>query len=433
MNGTVTVNGILHLYSRPTTVFERGAPTIMEHIDAFRRHSRFRVWAVNTELEMPAGLEGLQFSAVVLHYSLFGTVPYRLGSEFLRYLGEACADSYKVAFFQDEFRFCRTRFAFLNEHAIDCVYSCLEPEYLEEVYGQRTGVSTLRSNVPGYVGGALADAAARLSVPEARRRVDMGYRGRSLPAYAGRGGREKADIGLGFLERSRGCLDLTMDIAVGEQDRIYGDDWYRFVGGCTCVLGTESGVDVFDLEDKVYTEYEELAADGHEVTVEELERGSLPRWEGRIPYRTISPRHFEAAALGTCQVLYEGRYSGAMRPMVHYIPLRKDFSNFDEVIDRFRDPDVRRELTSNARRDLIDSGAWSYRRFVAGFDETLMDAGVKPEIADEQASRVDAALRHGRRSRLLRSQAKDLRQRARSAEFPGKSLLRPVVRALRRS
>ena len=31
--------------------------------------------------------------------------------------------------------------------------------------------------------------------------------------------------------------------------------------------------------------------------------------------------------------------------MVHYIPLKKDFSNFDEVIERFRDKDVRKELT----------------------------------------------------------------------------------------
>ena len=26
-----------------------------------------------------------------------------------------------------------------------------------------------------------------------------------------------------------------------------------------------------------------------------------------------------------------------MEPMVHYIPLKKDFTNFDEVIRRFRD------------------------------------------------------------------------------------------------
>ena len=57
----------------------------------------------------------------------------------------------------------------------------------------------------------------------------------------------------------------------------------------------------------------------------------LYQYEDNIPYRTISPRHFEASALRLCQILLEGKYSGVMRPMVHYIPLKKDFSNFDEV------------------------------------------------------------------------------------------------------
>lgn len=426
------VNGILHIYHRPATMLGRDAPTVMEHIESFGRYSRFRVWSVNTELGMSPGLADLRFSAVVLHYSLFGTVPYRLGDDFLDYLRSAAADSYKVAFFQDEFRFCRHRFAFLRDHEIDCVYSCLEPAHLGTVYGERTSVSTLKSNVPGYVGDDLLRAGRRLSRPEGERHLDVGYRGRSLPAYAGRGGREKSEIGERFAERAAG-LDLRTDIAVGEQDRIYGDDWYRFVAGCKSVLGTESGVDVFDLEDEVYTEYEELAADGHEVTVEELEGGSLPRWEGRIPYRTISPRHFEAAALGTCQVLYEGRYSAAMEPMVHYIPLRKDFANFDEAVARLRDPDVRRELTANAHRDLIESGDWGYPRFIAGFDETLMAAGLDPEISSVDERRASAALARGHRSRVLRAYAHDLRRRARAVEFPGKALLRPVVRSVRRT
>ena len=31
-----------------------------------------------------------------------------------------------------------------------------------------------------------------------------------------------------------------------------------------------------------------------------------------------------------------------MEPMVHYIPLEKDFSNIDEVLRRFRDREFRR-------------------------------------------------------------------------------------------
>ena len=77
--------------------------------------------------------------------------------------------------------------------------------------------------------------------------------------------------------------------------------------------------------------------------------------EEEIPYRTISPRHLEAAAFRVCQILFEGRYAGLLEPMVHYIPLRKDFSNLDEVLDRFRDADLRAQIAENAYRDLIAS------------------------------------------------------------------------------
>ena len=87
------------------------------------------------------------------------------------------------------------------------------------------------------------------------------------------------------------------------------------------MLGVESGVSAFDLEDEVLTEYAELERASGGVAIEDLT--SLPRWEDRVYYRTISPRHFEAAAFRVCQVLFEGRYSGVLEPMVHYIPLQE--------------------------------------------------------------------------------------------------------------
>ena len=101
-----TANGILLLYDHP---LEPNAPTIMEHVDAFARHSSFDVWSVNTGLGFPKTLGELDFSIVLLHYSLFGIVPFKLDEYFERYLDAASA--YKIAFFQDEYQFCRERFS----------------------------------------------------------------------------------------------------------------------------------------------------------------------------------------------------------------------------------------------------------------------------------------------------------------------------------
>jgi hypothetical protein len=243
----------------------------------------------------------------------------------------------------------------------------------------------------------------RFAIPDARRPIDIGYRGRPLAAHMGRGALEKYEIGHRFAQMAEGS-GLTLDIGLEEHDRLYGDDWPRFLARCKGMLGVESGVSVFDLDDRVADRYERLSADGRKVALKDLVEAEA--LEDKVYYRTISPRHFEAAAMRTCQILFEGRYSGAMEPMVHYIPLRKDFSNFDEVVSRFRDPGVRRELTENAYRDLIASGRYSYARFIEDFDRDLTAAGLQPEVPAADAALARSTVESGRRWRGFKVQVR---------------------------
>jgi hypothetical protein len=385
------INGGLLLYHRPPRILG-DASTITQHIDAFERYSRFPFWKVNTDQGFPRRLAEMSFDVIVVHYTVFASGPYDylLNERFRDYMQEA-SRSYKVAFFQDEHQYCRRRFAFLDRFGFDCVYTCFEPHQFEQTYGRYTRVPKLVSHVPAYVDSELVEAAERLHVPDRKRRVDIGYRARPMAPYVGRGGLEKVQIGERFGELARDT-GLSLDIAVGEQDRLYGDDWYRFVAGCRGFLGTESGASCTDLEDEVREEYERRSADGGEVTIEDLEQGALGRWDWKVPLRTTSSRHFEAAALRVCQVMYEGRYSGQLSPMEHYIALRKDFSNFDEVVERFRDEAFRRQVVDNAHRDLIASGAYSYERFFAGFDQVLREAGLRPPKQVPQRDLVTRAV-----------------------------------------
>jgi hypothetical protein len=267
----------------------------------------------------------------------------------------------------------------------------LEQPRADQVYLERTNATRAVPNLPGYVSPELLDEARRYAKPEDDRKIDIGYRGRPVMPYMGRGSQEKYEIGKRFAERAADS-GLRLDIEVDERERLYGDDWYRFMADCKGMLGTESGVSNFDIEDEVMREYEAGVAGGHPPTIEELERGALGRWDSKITYRTISPRHFEAAALRVCQILFEGEYSGLMEPTRHYIPLRKDFSNFDEVIERFRDPALRRELTENAYADLIASGDYGYEKLIESFDQVLLDAGLEPKESPEDAALVERAL-----------------------------------------
>jgi hypothetical protein len=367
----------------------------------------------------------MRFKAIILHYSLFGYKPF-MTKGFLDYL-EASKNSYKIAFFQDEHRFCKMRFGFINHYKVDCVFTLVEPDFFKETYQKYTNVSRLVYCLPGYVSDRMLEAARKFSVPDEKRGIDIGYRGRNLEYYMGKGAQEKYEIGVEFKEKASG-LGLKLDIEAEEAKRIYGKNWYRFVANSRGVLGVEAGVSIFDVEDVVYEAYQRLIANSPRMSYEEMsERLNFCDWEDKIYYRTISPRHFEATAFRVCQILFEGKYSGLMKPMVHYIPLKKDFSNFDEVIRLFKDPGLRKELTENAYNDLVANGDHTYKRFVErSFDPVLLEAELKPDISPTESAEITGFLDEDYWPRQVYGKVMSLRR----LQFPGRSLLVPVVKPM---
>jgi hypothetical protein len=387
---------VLVLYHRPSHWWFKDAATVREHIHSFRRHSRFAVAEANTDLGFPPGLESVYPGAVVLHYSLFGSGHYKLDNRLLRWL-QRRPETLKVAFFQDEHQFCPQRFGFVNEAGIELVFTHVSPPHFGAVWGRYAPGVRPVFNLPAYVDDALIAAARRFALPDEQRDLDVGYRGRTLPPYMGAGGQEKRMIGERFRELAAGS-SLRLDIEVAEERRLYGDDWYRFLGRCRSTLGVEAGTSFIDLEDECRHEYMRLREQGREPTLAELETGALGRWEGNVPYRTIGPRHFEAAAFRICQVLFEGEYSGVMQPGVHYLSLAKDFSNFDDVVDALKDSGVRRDVTDRAHEDLIASGRYGYAHFVELLDAELIAAGLR---AHGDGAAMQRLLRRGSGRRRL--------------------------------
>ena len=92
-----SINAILLIYHHPIS---QNAPTILEHIHEFKRHSKFAIVLVNTEFGFPPQLRGLRFRTIMQHYSLFGSKNYALPDDFRQYLVES-ESSHKIAFFHD--------------------------------------------------------------------------------------------------------------------------------------------------------------------------------------------------------------------------------------------------------------------------------------------------------------------------------------------
>lgn len=349
------------------------AATVMDHLQSIPTYSQFQTEAVNVhKKEYMQTILSQDWQVVILHYTMFAMDLYYIDNALSKWL--KAMNGKKVCFFQDEYFNCVKRFNFLNEYAVDCVYTLVEPRHFRDTYHKYTDVPMIRYTIPGYVSDGLLNMADRIQTENLKQDIDVSYRGRSIDYSWGVVGQEKRIIGERFKEMANG---LNMDIEVTEDKRIYGDDWYRFIARSKAVLGVEAGVSIFDLEDKVRLGVEKLRKKNPAISNAELYDKVMAPWEDNIFYRTISPRHFEAAALGACQILFEGTYSGIMDPMIHYIPLKKDFSNIDQVLEMFRDDAFRQTIAENARRDLVDSGRYTYRQFVKSFDMDMKMLGLR--------------------------------------------------------
>jgi hypothetical protein len=89
--------------------------------------------------------------------------------------------------------------------------------------------------------------------------------------------------------------------------------------------------------------------------------------EGEINVIAISPRHLEACMTHTVQILIEGDYNGILKPNIHYIPLKADFSNLNIILNSLSDERNRIRISENAYKDIVVSGKYTYKSFVLEF------------------------------------------------------------------
>jgi hypothetical protein len=69
-------------------------------------------------------------------------------------------------------------------------------------------------------------------------------------------------------------------------------------------------------------------------------------------------------------VLIEGYYNGVLKPGLHYIELKRDFSNLNEVFLSMKDEEQRKLIAKKAYDDIVASGEYSYAKYVNFVMET---------------------------------------------------------------
>jgi hypothetical protein len=360
-----------------------------------------------------------RYDVLINNYCARLNAPDYVSASYRRFL--QAFQGLKVLSVQDEYERTDTLKAAIKAFAFDIVLTCVPEAQVEQVYprAEFPGVR-FATVITGYVPEALAEL-QRDPLPLALRPIVLGYRGRDLGGRFGRLAFEKFEIGRRMKELCE-LRGIPHDIAMDEGSRIYGPAWLDFVGSCRAMLGSESGSNVFDFDGSIERQYGRMAeAKGSPPTYQEF----LPivgSREGFIDMGQISPRVFECAVMRTPMILFRGRYSDAIQPDEHYIPLEKDFSNADQVFERLGDLDELRAMADRAFSHLVESGRFSYGTF-ATLVEGLIESGLasrSPRVGAFDCRPPDAL---NRRDRVLRSAPTSLPERRASFELQQQQLL----------
>jgi hypothetical protein len=355
------------------------AGTILDHINAFRKHSPNEYRVLSNMGDLPPWLDLSRFDALIIHYSLVACYDYYISPEARRQIREF--KGFKAAFVQDDYRWINDTVDALALMRINALFSLAGQKIIDLVYSpERLPCVRKETVLAGYVSEALT----RQPVPPlAARPIDVGYRARKLPAWMGSHVLQKWQIAERFGADAR-RYGLRVDLSCREEDRIYGHAWIRFMANCKAVLGTESGASVCDFTGEIQRNVEAHIARDPYTDFDTLRKLYFEKEDGRILMNVISPRCLEAAALRTLMIMYEGEYSGILKASRHYVPLARDHSNMLEVVKVLRDPAESQRIVDRAYEEVALNEAYSFCALVDLVDRVMAE-GFREEMRAARA------------------------------------------------
>lgn len=340
--------------------------TIIDHLYSFKNYIvGVDFHYCNVLGKIPNYLRLVNYDAVILHYSFLSAkwdpeLWQRIlpGFRLLKQM-----DCPKVAIPQDEYVYTDAICEFFREHGVETVFTCATSEDYQILYPrEKSGLKHYFTTFTGFVDEMTLERLEELSKKVKKREIDIGYRARDLPFWLGHFGQVKKKIAEPFLALKE-KVTLKMDVSTRYEDVFYGDDWFRFILSCRTMLGCLGGASMLDSDGSIRNQVEAYVEHHPDASFAEVEEYCFKGKDDTLKLFALSPRHFECAMAKTCQVLLEGNYLGVFKPGVHYIELKKDLSNLDQVIEQVQDEGLCKNIAERAYEDVVVSGKYTYRRF----------------------------------------------------------------------
>ncbi len=340
----------------------------LNHIFSFQRYAPDNYYLYqNFMLPVTDAIRTTDWDAVIFDSTSLGTVTLRPRYRFPR-LCEGWAflrdhTAHKIAMPQDDASHGALLDQFFNWLKIDTVLT-VRPEFAELIYPRTKKHAAFISTCSGYVDDLSLERMQRFSKRFGARRYVVGQRSTMYPIWGGRFSRRK---GLVAKEMALECArrGVTANISTDPKDTFNGDAWFEFLGDTQFVVGAEGGHSLWDPYGTIQDDVNDYLARFPNASFDEVEYFCFDGLDQNHIFAGFAPRALEAAVMGCGQVLVEGGYRGFIDKWRHYIPLKPDFSNFDEVFQAMSNQELVFDMIEATRRDLVESPKFRYSNFVS--------------------------------------------------------------------
>ena len=352
--------------------------TIEKHLYSWKSYSKHNVIYINIRFGFPRALIKKIRIDVVIFHNLFIDRRW-FPKHFQKYL-EKCEylkklKCLKIALPQDEFFNTKILNDFINDFGIIYVLTLANKDSIKKIYNKiDSGKVKFKQVLPGYIDDKTIENINNLKIKNIPRKIDIGYRAFKNTYNLGEKGLQKIKIAE-IIEKEAKLIGLKTDIAVYKSLRnfIRGEKWFEFLLSCKATIGVEGGASVLDRDGKISEKVKEYQADNPDSSFDDVKRNCFPQEDNKLNYSCISPRHLEACITETCQLLLEGKYNNVLKPWIHYIPIKEDYSNLHEVLNLLKNDKYVNEIKKNAYRDIVQSGKYTYKNFIDEVEEEVID------------------------------------------------------------
>lgn len=186
------------------------------------------------------------------------------------------------------------------------------------------------------------------------RKTDIGFVGAVYMPFIG--DMERTSI-INYFEEHGASTGLRCDI---RKVSLLRHEWAEFLRSIKGIIGAESGTYYLNDKGRLLDAAKDYNLKNRDAAFNEVFE-KFYKGKPEISGKAISSRHFEPIGTKTCQILIEGNYNGILKPDTHYISVKKDLSNINDAIRRFKDDRYRNEMVERAYKYVMAEHTYKNR------------------------------------------------------------------------